>query len=63
MNRPTTSDQTTAQAADSVVVKTPAITPTTTISTASMPQIALPKALMVPIRLKRPVVGMFIFLA
>ena len=46
-----------------VVVKTPAMTPTTTISTASMPQIAFPKALTVPMRLKRPVVGIFIFFA
>ena len=63
MNRPTISDHTTAQAADSVVVKMPAMTPTTTISTASMPQMALPRALRVPMRLNRPVVGMFIFLA
>ena len=62
MNRPTHSDHTTAAAADSVVVKTPAITPTTTNITASMPQMALKNALMHFFRLNLTVTGMFIFL-
>jgi len=45
-----------------VVVKTPAITPTTTNITASMPQMALKNALMQFFRLNLPVTGMFIFL-
>ena len=62
MNRPTHRDHTTAAAADSVVVKTPAMTPTTTNMTASMPQMAWKKALMQAFRLNLPVTGMFIFL-